>query len=121
MTNPASETDRSELDVGRDRQDELFAALSHPRRRFTLQYLRTADAPLPVAELAAELVTWEDETTAIDGSGEARTDVEIALMHVHLPKMAEADFVDYDASRRTVALADRSDEASTQLRAMTTD
>lgn len=119
MTNELSERDPSEFDVGDDRRDQLFDVLSHPYRRFVLDNLLSVEMPVPVRELSADLAEWE--TSASDRSGEKRSTIEISLVHNHLPKMAEAEFIEYDAERQTVVLANRSDEVRPHLHAMRTD
>lgn len=102
------------------RQDELFEVLYHPRRRFTLQYLQIVETPISVGELTTELVAWAAEQPAADHSGADGDTIEVELVHCHLPKMADAGVVRYDATRKTVALADRTDEVWAHLQAMTT-
>ncbi|UPW00327.1 hypothetical protein M0R88_17685 [Halorussus gelatinilyticus] len=121
MTNNASETSKLGFEVGGDRQDELFSVLSHPYRRFTLQHLRSVDTPLSVAELTTELVAWEERQSEIGRAGDGQTTVGVSLVHNHLPKMADANVVEYDATRQTVTLVNDTDEVHTHLRAMTSD
>ncbi|UPV74296.1 hypothetical protein M0R89_17385 [Halorussus limi] len=121
MENEASETNGLGFEVGGDRQDELFSVLSHPYRRFVLQHLQTADSPIPVAELTTELVAWERSQSEIGRSGDERTRVGVSLVHNHLPKMADARVVEYDATRQTVTLVDDTDEVHTHLQAMASD
>ena len=109
------------FEVGGDHQDELFRVLAHPRRRFTLQYLQTVETPLTIDELTTELGAWEDHRTGTDQSRDDRTGIRISLVHSHLPKMADAGVVTYDATRQTVMLADGADEVYTHLQAMTRD
>lgn len=121
VTNRRSEADPAEFEVGGDQQDALFSVLSDSRRRFTLQYLRTVDPPLPVSELTTELTAWEGHRPEASPSGGTENSIEISLVHNHLPKMAEAGIIDYDPTWQTVALADRTDEIRTHLQAMTGD
>ena len=119
MTDQLSETDQTQFEVDGDRHDELFDALSNSRRRFTLQHLQTAETPLPVGELATELQSWESNQTVSAGGGADQDTIEISLLHSHLPKMAEAGLVSYDATRQMVALGDRTEEVQSHLQAMT--
>ena len=105
--------------MGDDRQDELFDVLSHSRRRFTLQHLQTAETPLPVGELARELQSWENDQTVSPGGGTGQDTIEISLLHSHLPKMAEAGLVSYDATQQMVTLGDRTDEVRSHLQTTT--
>lgn len=111
MANRSFETD-SRTDDGRD---DLFDVLSHPHRRFVLQYLRTAETPLGVDELTTELAAWERQRSGADRPGDGSA-IELALVHRHLPKMAATEFVGYDAAGRTVTPAARTDDARDHLR-----
>lgn len=82
---------------GRDR-DELFDVLTHQRRRRVLALLRGTDGPASLSEVAAELAADE----ACDDPAER---VEISLYHRHVPKLAAAGLVAFDADRRTLTLA----------------
>lgn len=116
-----SGTDFSEFHVGGDRLDDLFEAMSHPRRRFALQYIHESDTPCSVEELTTEMVAWEARQPVAERSGADRGDIEVALVHNHLPKLADAGFVDYDHADRRVAAADRTDEVRAPLRAVSDD
>ena len=102
-------------------QDELFKVLSHSRRRFMLRYLQPVETPLSVDELTTELVAWEDQRTGADQSRDERVSIKISLLHNHLPKMADAGIIKYDATRQTVTLADGDNEVHAHLQAMTSD
>ena len=122
MSDHHPEPDLSELDVGGDQQDGLFDVLSHSHRRFILRYLRAADTPLSVNEVARELVAWKDPLSAADQLSNSRaTPVEISLVHSHLPKMAEAGLIRYDETRQTVTLGDHTEEVRAHLQAMRID
>ena len=85
-----------------DGRDGLFALLTHRRRRRVLAVLRDAEEPLTLEEVAAELAgRWGDpEREHLDR-------VRLSLHHWHLPKLAAAGAVDYDAGERTVSLSER--------------
>ncbi|WP_139172756.1 DUF7344 domain-containing protein [Halopelagius longus] len=121
MTHELSERDPSEFDADGDRLDELFDVLSHRHRRFVLDTLLTAALPVPVKELTTDLVEWEANRPVSGRSGDERDGIEISLVHNHLPKMADAGFVRYDAADRTVTLADRTDEVRPYLQAVVAD
>lgn len=119
MADKFSKTNTDGFKVGGDQQDELFNVLSHPRRRFTLQYLRTVETSLPVSELTTELGAWEDRRTGRSQSRDEQDTIEVSLVHNHLPKMDHAGVVEYDATRQRVTLADGTDEVDAHLQAMT--
>lgn len=80
--------------------------LSRPRRRYVLHRLSETETPLALADVAEDIADWEAESSQTDCSDEAIGSVQVALHHVHLPMLAEADLVQYDVEQRTVELAD---------------
>lgn len=80
--------------------DAIFELLADQRRREALYVLDRREGPITVAELA-------DEVATVVEAGPER--VAIALHHVHLPKLADAGVVSYDAEARTALLADGGD------------
>lgn len=114
MANELSDGDSAEFDVSGDERDQIFDVLSHPHRRFVLDTLLAAETPVEMGTLSTELAEWM--ASAPDRSGAERDAVEISLVHGHLPKMADADLIEYDAADRTVTLADRTEEIRTHLR-----
>lgn len=76
--------------------------LANERRRAALAVLREAEAPLALADLAADLVARERASTAPDHEAVQRCYV--SLYHRHVPKLVDAGLVEFDADRRTVAL-----------------
>lgn len=95
MDLPADVTEAATLDV-------IFEALSHRRRRFALYCLmQLPDGVAELSPLVEAVRTIEgaaDEVEAPPPAGSVETD----LHHVHLPKLAQAGFVDYDRRQGTV-------------------
>lgn len=87
--------------------DEIFAALSNPRRRFVIACLDANSRPLPMAELAVELASRECDTPRIGLSDEQVRSRTIVLHHMHVPKLASLGIVDHDGETDTVALVDQ--------------
>lgn len=93
-----------------DETDEAFDLLADRRRRAVLEYLEESDAPVPLSDLA-DHVTLEERGKrrgALAGCGDAllgtRRRVRISLRHNHVPRLAEADAVDFDHEANTVSL-----------------
>ncbi|MDS0477126.1 hypothetical protein [Natrinema sp. 1APR25-10V2] len=107
------ETERLETD--RVHNNTIFKTLSEPRRRFSLRYLRVADTPVKVGDLAAEIAAWETRRP-VDQSDDGTDAIETALVHNHLPLMDESGFIEYDHDQQTVALTDQIDEMQTHLK-----
>lgn len=74
--------------------DRLFSLLAQERRRYVLYCLVEASrSEWTTSALVEELADFERRAAATDSS---RRELEVALRHTHLPKLAEADVIDYD-------------------------
>lgn len=76
----------------------VIANLADVNRRIILAVLADQDGPLSRTELAQEVLTRKSD-------GDPQSDLEtflISLHHVHLPKLADAELVVYDADTKTV-------------------
>lgn len=82
-----------------DPMSTVCEVLSHPVRRSLLRLLRETGPT--TAERAAGRLT--DAAGRPDGAGAGGDTLEVALHHVHLPKMAAAGVVEYDPASGTVA------------------
>lgn len=84
----------------------VYDALADERRRYVLQLLDEAEAPLTLDDVATEVVRWERETE--DGSVDAAavTRVHTSLYHVHVPKLVDAGIVRYTGTEDRVELTD---------------
>lgn len=91
---------RSELSS--DAVDAVFDLLSNHRRRHALSYLAGRDEAVTLDELARELARREGTVHEA-----ACQQVMTALHHTHLPKLADAGFLEYDERSRTVVPADQ--------------
>lgn len=99
------------IDCDRDRSDSseadlhlswsrTFDVLSHRYRRDVLRFVAEADdGTATVGELGAHLVERAAERTDEPPRCDRIMNV---LHHVHLPKLADADVVDYDARSQVV-------------------
>lgn len=75
--------------------DEVFTALSHPRRRYLIYTLANGSDEETLAELAAKIAAWERDKPVADVSDEERDNVHISLYHSHVPKLAGLGILDY--------------------------
>lgn len=79
--------------------DRLFKLLANERRRRILFYLDGKEGDVAsIVELIDYVVVHEAESVDDLTSDE----VAIALYHKHLPKLADAGLIEYDARSRTV-------------------
>ena len=87
---PATHHTRSTLSV-----DGIFDLLASNQRREILRHLSaSADSTATVDELVTLLLDHETQRT---GAGPGRVQIEMTFHHVHLPKLTDADVVEYDA------------------------
>jgi hypothetical protein len=73
--------------AGVDPTDTTFQLLTHRLRREILCLLDTEGDTLTAEELTETLATIYDAS---------EQDIAVALEHVHLPKLQQVDFIDYD-------------------------
>ncbi|MDF9746964.1 DUF7344 domain-containing protein [Natrinema salsiterrestre] len=98
---------------GADAVDTALDLLANQRRRGVLEYLEESGGSAPLTELAVEIAAQEAgaEPNAISDHGDVsardRRAVRISLHHTHIPKLANADVVDYDTATETVTLRER--------------
>ena len=104
-----------ESETERAQRNAIFTTLSHPRRRFSLRHLRAADTPVKVRGLAKEIAAWEGKGPAVNQSDSDTDEIEVALVHNHLPKMNDAGVVKYSTVQQTVALTDSDGEIESHL------
>jgi len=96
-------------------QDEVFEVLKSPRRRYALYYLRREGGETELSDLTEQVAAWENETTLAALTTEQRKRVYISLYQTHLPKLDEADIVDYDRDAGVVRLGDRASDLNLYL------
>lgn len=104
-----------------DQTSAAFDLLADHRRRAVLRHLDEFDSPVSL-ETLAEHVTLEEEgheSGAIADWGDAllgtHRRVRISLRHVHLPKLADADAIEFDYESNTVTLLEAGAELLAQL------
>ncbi len=85
---------------------DLADAIACPRRRHALACL-AKHAQMTLADLADEIAVkeWEQRIDSIPA--EAVLDIYFALYYRHVPRLADAELVDYDQERDLVVLTDR--------------
>ncbi|PCR89720.1 DUF7344 domain-containing protein [Natrinema ejinorense] len=96
-----------------DAVETALDLLANRRRRAVLEYLEEVGGSATLTELAVEIATRETRTEPnvisdhADVSSRDRRAVSISLHHTHIPKLANADVVDYATETETVTLRDR--------------
>ncbi|WP_306057933.1 DUF7344 domain-containing protein [Natronococcus wangiae] len=76
--------------------DTVFELLQDERRRYTLYYLYERDGPVSVRELVETIDEWEDDPSGYQNSLSTFEEIAVELKHVHLPRTAEVEFIQYD-------------------------
>lgn len=83
--------------------DQFYRALASTHRRRLLYYLlETTEST--VEELASVLGGWEVTTGGTMQTPADRSELRLELMHVHLPRLADAGLIAYDPDEGTVEL-----------------
>lgn len=84
--------------------DVVFGLLSVERRRRTLEDLRQAGGETTLSDLATRIAGLENDVPARRVTSDQRKRVYIALYQSHLPKLDDADVIEYDEARGTIEL-----------------
>lgn len=92
----------AEGELGPDELDALLGVLGDARRRLVLDELFEATEPVAFDDLAAAVARREAADDAVADVDRVR----LSLLHVHLPKLADAGVARFDADARLVALAE---------------
>ncbi|WP_247010600.1 DUF7344 domain-containing protein [Halorientalis litorea] len=102
-------------------QDVVFDILSSSRRRYVLFYLRQADEPVELNDLAEHVAAWENELPVEELSDQQRKRVYVSLYQTHVPKLDSIGLVDHDQQSGLVELTDRAHEIDSYLTVSTSD
>jgi hypothetical protein len=92
-------------------ENEVYDVMSSYRRRLVVSYLvRDADGQATISDLAEYIAAVENGVDAEeDPTASQRKRVYVGLYQCHLPRLAEADVVDYDQDRGLVSTTDVSE------------
>jgi DNA-binding transcriptional ArsR family regulator len=87
-------------------QDVVFEVLSSTRRRQVLSLLKN-EGPMELTELAEHVAARENDTTVENLTKQQRKRVYVSLYQTHVPKLEDADLVEYDQDSGIVQLKAR--------------
>jgi hypothetical protein len=95
--------------------DDLFGVLSHHRRRCIIECLTLYGSPMTLPDLADECVVMEHQCAFDEIPAETVKRMYMSLYHTHIPKLVEADVVEYDQESDSVALGQNADQLDSRL------
>jgi DNA-binding transcriptional ArsR family regulator len=95
--------------------DDVFAALSNPRRRYLVYTLLEESDEKTLAELAARIAAWEDDVSPGEVSEEGQKRVQVSLYHGHVPKLADLGVLSYDAADEIIVRAENTEQVEAVL------
>lgn len=95
--------------------DEVFELFSSERRRFALYYLEEADGKVHVDELAEQIERWESDPESEGAVDDRYDEMRISLEHTHLPKVREAEHVEYERENQQLRISGLSIESDVLL------
>lgn len=87
----------------------IFDLLSHQWRRIGLDHLRQTDRSVSVSTLAKRISETELGQRQSHVPPEYRERVLVSLQHIHLPKMAAADVIEWNTAKKRVAPTERAE------------
>lgn len=86
--------------------DITFEILKNSRRRTVLEYLRDEEDTVTIGELAEHIAAIENDTTVQQLNAQQRKRVYIGLYQCHLPKMDDANVVEFNQDRGLVTITE---------------
>lgn len=89
-----------------EKRAEIHDALSSPRRLHILRLLAEAGTSLTLANLAREIARIEQDRSQVGVTAEQTKEMQISLHHIHIPRLIDADLVEYDKNKGRVGMRD---------------
>jgi hypothetical protein len=86
--------------------DVMFEVLKNERRRFVLEHFDEHDGPVALGDLAEHVAAKENDKPRRELSSGERKRVYVGLYQCHLPKMDDADIVDFNRNRGRIELGE---------------
>jgi len=114
---PADESDPAEalsLNV-------VFDILKNTRRRRVLHLLTEEDGPTTLGDMAERIAAVENDKPRAQLNAQERKRVYVGLYQCHLPRMDDADVIEFDENRGTVEIGSHAPQVYEYLEAATED
>jgi len=102
-------------------RETVFEMLKNTRRRYVFHILSQRAEPITLAALSEEVAALEYDTEVEDLNGDQRQRIYVSLRQTHLPRLDEANVVDFDAEANTVALAENASDLQVYLETVPDD
>lgn len=99
--------DLTTMDDSEFPREQVFDLLNSSRRRYVLYYLQQEGKTVTVSDLADQVAAWENNTSPVELMEEQRKRVYISLHQTHLPKLNDANVIDYNRETSEVHLTHR--------------
>lgn len=99
--------------------EALFDVLSNPRRRAVVETVDMADKSVSMSELVDEVAKREYDTTINNISSTERNRVYTSIYQTHLPRLDEADVINYNEDTKEITASDHTSMAQMFLEAAT--
>ncbi|WP_323192744.1 hypothetical protein [Halostella sp. PRR32] len=96
---PPEEESESDLSL-----DVMFEVLKNERRRFVLKHFDEHEGPVALGDLAEHVAAKENDKPRRELTSGERKRVYVGLYQCHLPKMDDADIVDFNRNRGRIEL-----------------
>ncbi|WP_123537826.1 DUF7344 domain-containing protein [Halosimplex salinum] len=99
--------------------DEILACLADHERRVVLSTLRERTTHVSIEELATHVAAAVADESLVDVSQEERDSVHVDLYHAHLPKLADAGLIEWNADDDAVTTTDHPAIRDDRIRRLT--
>lgn len=116
-TGPDSSTEKSPPAEAILELDHVYQALAHPRRRY-LCYTLFEDTEWSLSELASKIAAWENDMSEHAVTGCQRTQVYVALYHIHVPKLVDEGVITFDETAEVITAAEDATQVLQALQGM---
>lgn len=87
-----------------------FSKLSSPVRRYILYYLDEQETSVAFDRLGTRVAAWHTDSTPDAVDDATLSEIRTALYHVHLPKLTETGYIEWDADIHTIRRGPNFDE-----------
>lgn len=94
---------------------ERFGLLRNHRRRYLLQYLAREGNPADFDAIVDTVAAWENDVPVDEVTADQRKRVYVSLTQTHLPKLDDADIIEYDEEDGVVRRLPRAEQLERHL------